>query len=51
MDRSIDNKDIDLYHTFDATVSPDGSPFMFKPNSSGHEPGFFFSVTGIPNEN
>ena len=36
------------YHTFDTHICPDGYPYMFFEDDDGREPGFFFSVSGIP---
>jgi len=36
--------------TFDTKICPDGYPYMFFEDDDGREPGFFFSVSGIPVE-
>lgn len=36
------------YYNFEAVVCPDGHPYMVFEDDDGREPGFFFSVSGVP---
>lgn len=40
----------DKYYTFENHICPDGYPYMFFEDDDGREPGFFFDVSGIPEE-
>jgi len=39
---------VNEYFTYEANLCPDGYPYMNFDVKDGSEPGFFFSLTGIP---